>query len=47
MFRFELQNAVWWFAQADRDLGHAGGTTYRAAVERDDIRQTSEPAKTS
>lgn len=46
LFRFQLQDAVWWFAQADRNLDTPGGTTYRAAgIERDDIRQTSEPAK--
>lgn len=45
LFRFQLQGAVWWFAQAKRDQV-AGGATYRAAaIERDEIEQTSEPAK--
>ena len=45
LYRFQLQDAVWWFAQADRDID-AGGTTYRASsMDRDEIKQTNEPAK--
>lgn len=45
LFRFELQGAVWWFAQAPRDVD-AGGATWRSAqIERSEIKQTSEPAK--
>lgn len=46
LYRFELQGAVWWFAQADRDLDPPGGATYREAkIDRDEIKQTNEPAK--
>lgn len=46
LYRFQLQDAVWWFAQADRDLTPPGGAVYRAAtIERDEIKQTNEPAK--
>lgn len=46
LYRFQLQDAVWWFAQADRDIETPGGTTWRAAsIDMDDIKQTSEPAK--
>ena len=46
LYRFQLQDAVWWFAQATRDLTPPGGVTYVAApIDRDDIKQTNEPAK--
>lgn len=45
LYRFQLQGAIWRFAKADRDIV-AGGVTYRAAhMDRDDIKQTNEPAK--
>lgn len=47
LYRFQLQGAVWWFAQAKRDQS-AGSATWRAAeIDRDDIEQTNEPAKDS
>lgn len=46
LYRFQLQGAIWWFAQADRDIDTPGDTTWaRASIERDEIRQTSERAK--
>ena len=46
LYRFQLQGAIWWFAQADREIETPGGVTWRPAkIERDDIQQTSERAK--
>lgn len=46
LYRFQLQGAIWWYAQADRDVETPGGTTWMAAqIDRDDIQQTSERAK--
>lgn len=46
LYRFQLQGAIWWFAQCDRDLEPPGGATWRAAqIDRDDIQQTNESAK--
>lgn len=46
LFRFQLQDAVWWFAQADDDVETAGGITWRASkISCDNIRQTRERSK--
>lgn len=45
LFRFQRQNAIWWFAQADREVDAGSATWHAAQIERDEIRQTSERAK--
>lgn len=46
LFRFQLQGATWWFAQADDDVETVGGITWRASkISCDNIRQTRERAK--
>lgn len=46
LFRFQLQDAVWWFAQADDDVDTVGGATWRASkISCDNIRQTRERSK--
>ena len=46
LYRFQLQDAVWWFAQAATDVTPPGGATYMAAqIERDDVQLTAERAK--
>lgn len=45
LFRFQIQDEVWRFAQADRDI-EAGGFTWSAAqIERDAIRRNNERAQ--
>jgi hypothetical protein len=45
LYRFDLQGITWRFAQADRDVPHAGNTWLAAQIERDNIRQNSEQAQ--
>lgn len=45
LYRFQLQDAVWWFAQADRDITAGGADWIASGINRDDIKQTNEPAK--
>ncbi len=46
LYRFQLQGAIWWFVQSDRDMTTPGGATWKAArIDRDDIQQTAERAK--
>lgn len=46
LYRFQFQDAIWWYAQADRDIETPGGTTWAAAqIERDEIKQTAERAQ--
>jgi hypothetical protein len=46
LFRFALQGAVWWFAQADDDVITADATTWRASkITCDNLRQTASRAK--
>lgn len=48
LFRFQIQGAVWWFAQATSDVTTLGGIVWTAAqIDRDPVRQTSERAKDS
>lgn len=45
LFQFTIQNLVFRFAQADRDLVIGDNTWLAAVIERDEIRQTVERAK--
>lgn len=46
LYRFQLQDAIWWLAQAASDIETPGGASWRAAtIGRSDIKQTPEAGK--
>lgn len=45
LFRFQLQNMVWMFAQADRVVTTPGAVWQPGGIERDEIKQNNERAQ--
>lgn len=46
LYRFQIEGAIWWFAQYDQEVTTVGGIVWTPAqISRDEIRQTGERAK--